>query len=84
MRPHFQTKGQFIGKLDDYREVIATGGYMEETSDSEILDAGEEEMRSFRTIAMEEDSTFIQMMNQPQYESRIEEVSHNIQSLSIY
>lgn len=84
MRPHFQTKGPFIGELDDYREVVEAGGCIEETADSEILDGGEEEMRSFRTNAWEEDVFFMQMLNRPQYESRIEEASHHPQSLSRY
>lgn len=84
MRPHFQTKGPFIGELDDYREVVEAGGCMEETSDSEILDGSEEEMRGFRRNASEEDDTFINMVNRPQFESRVEEVSHHPQSVSKY
>lgn len=59
-------------------------GYIEEMTVSEIFNGDEEEMRSFRTNGLGEDNSFIPMMNRPQYESRIEEVSHNTQSLSIY
>lgn len=84
MRPHFQIKGPFIGEFDDCREVVKAGGCIEEISSSEFLDGGEEEMRSFRSNASEEDDTFIQVMNRPQRENRIEEVSHHPQSLSRY
>lgn len=84
MRSYFQTKGAFIGEFDDYREVAEAEACIEEMSSSEILDAGEQEMRSFYTNASEEDDTFIQVMNRPQRESRIEEVSHHPQSLSRY
>lgn len=69
---------------DDAHEVPEEEGSAEDMSDPETADEDDEDTRSFRTNGWEEDVTFIQMRNQPQYESRIEEVSHNIQSLIRY
>lgn len=69
---------------DEALEVPEEEGSAEDMPDLETADEDDEDTRSFRTNSLEEDDNFIQMRNQPQYESRIEEVSHHPQFLSRY
>lgn len=76
--------GPYTVDQDEAREVPEEDGSAEDMSDPETADEDDEDTRSFRTNGLEEDDTFIQMLIRPQYESRVEEVSHNTQSLSRY
>lgn len=69
---------------DEAHEVPDEKGSAEDMSDPDIADEDDEDTRSFRTNAWEEDDTFIPSINRPQSESRIEEVSRHTQSLSMY
>lgn len=63
---------------DEARKVPEEKGSPGDMSDPETADEDDEEIGSFHT------NDFIQMLNRPQYESRIEEASHHPQSLSRY
>lgn len=69
---------------DEMHEVREEEDSAEHVSDPETADEDNEDTRSFRTNSLEEDVFFMQMLNRPQYESRIEEASHHPQSLSRY
>lgn len=84
MNDHGKDAGPYTVDLDEAREVPEEEGSAKDMSDPETADEDNEDTRSSRTNGLEEDDKFIPMMNRPQYESRVEEVSHNTQSLSRY